>query len=353
MNPSDPYPWIGRLRHEQQPDDVTCGTSCLRMVAGMLLDREPSLDTFQVREMMGTNARTGTTDREMACGLDAFGIAHRRAEPREGASERLDRVVDLLRDGDLVLLRGMRYGCRHWMVGIGANPEGTSIVVADPGTGIEFLSREEIGEFLAPRGWEYWHVPAMSPVLDLEIRPVGRAGWSGMLDLCEKTFGSPATPYPADEVRDIIAEQADMHLSQGLYADGRLVACYALREAGLAEAFELEGVQASGMPEAIVRELEGLRTVWGVALACEEEERGKGYGRLMRTMPGALGFDASFGFQFASLGNQENWRRVRPWAAELGEVWLTAGRVAPLGPVMIAEDSTVLDAEYPAASRAP
>lgn len=69
-------------------------------------------------------------------------------------------------------------------------------------------------------------------------------------------------------------------------------------------------------------------------------------GRLLRSVPGELGFEWSFGLQFKTLRNLKDWLKVRTEVVDLGACWLTAGEVAPLGPVMICEASTATTAEF-------
>ena len=58
------------FHHMRQPNGFTCGSTCVRMAASILLDRQNAqlhLGPHEVAGMMGTNPRTGPTSSESAC----------------------------------------------------------------------------------------------------------------------------------------------------------------------------------------------------------------------------------------------------------------------------------------------
>ena len=345
------------VRMCEQPDDISCGPAVLQMLAGALLARDgrgdeghTSLSIYQLREMMGTNARTGTTDVEMTRGLRAFGVTFGRAEPEEGARHRMDEMADWLREGNIAIIRGMRRGYRHWMLATGM--EGDNFHVADPESGFGVLNSDEMEAVLAPRGWETWLVPASSLCRDLKMEAVGAnpARQECALDLMTEVLAARVTEIGPDEIRECIAGEADWDLSQGIWDGDNLLGAYVLRDASIVEAMEMDEMEVPNEVREFDASLAGQRLCWGVALGVPDANQGMGLGRLLRTAPGELGFDRSFGFQYKTLGNLENWQRVRSDTLDIGDCWLTVGRVSPLGPANIAEDSTAHDAEYSAES---
>lgn len=114
-------------------------------------------------------------------------------------------------------------------------------------------------------------------------------------------------------------EVVDWELSQALLVDDRVVGAYLLAER---DPDSLPGVE---VPD----DLRGLRAVEGVALATVDAERGNGYGRLLRHLPGAMGFEMVWGQQHKALGNLEPWLRHRRLIGDTGESWVTARALHP------------------------
>lgn len=329
--------WLG------QPDAITCGPACVAMAADALLRARAAtgagLDVFQIREMMGVTPRVGTTEREMARGLGAWGIGHRRLAPDPGAAHRLEELGDWLGGGGFALLRTMRHGVRHWVLAAG-NAPGGGCAILDPVAGPERVDRRELAAMLAPRGWEIWLVPADSPCRDLRLEAVGDD--PALRERVGAFMARAFSPFshPDFDVHAYVDALSDWDISHGLWDRESLLGGYALAPGSVVD------VLGPGGPPGFER-YRDLAGVQGVGLAVDPGLRGLGFGRLLRTVPGALGFDYAFGLHLKSLGNIEHWRRVRPDVADLGDCWLSAGAVAPLRPAGIAAASTAFEAEYP------
>lgn len=67
----------------------------------------------------------------------------------------------------------------------------------------------------------------------------------------------------------------------------------------------------------------GRNGVEGIALVVLPEYRGHGYGRLLKTLPRAMGFDHVFGEHFKSSFNLHHWLKSRRLVAECDGIWLT------------------------------
>lgn len=195
------------------PDNVSCGPAALSTVAAFLSYRfngskkyphylKP-LNVAMIRDMMGTNGTTGTTEKEMAVGLNCFGLKHERlaaGSPDVVKEERMAALENNLKIGNPVLLRGFRHGYRHWMVAVGfadfkrdnlspikaltwgnisdnINYDKTGFIVFDPEmNGIEVLSKESIINILAPRGFEIWNINGRTIPYDLSMTWEYRTG---------------------------------------------------------------------------------------------------------------------------------------------------------------------------------
>lgn len=67
--------------------------------------------------------------------------------------------------------------------------------------------------------------------------------------------------------------------------------------------------------EEIMKRLQGLSGVWGIALGVKPTEKNKGYGKTIRDYARnyykSQGFDYFWGYQFKSLNNIDNWLKYR------------------------------------------
>ncbi len=214
------------------------------------------------------------------------------------------------------------------------------IVVHDPALGREALDPLEVAAFLAPRGWEIWTVPPDSPCRDLRIAPAGPF-WGEALDAASEALAHRlGAPEEVGEIRSEVELHARPDESRVLLDGDRVLGVYALRRvSGLGEMLRLQGPGHNAGTESLEAEMGDAETVMGVALAVRPEEQGKGYGRLLRTVPGDLGYAWSAGFHLDALRNLGDWAKVRPAAVRVAEgLWLTAGPVRPLAPLGISRE---------------
>lgn len=171
-----------RKVHKNQPDGVSCGSAALATAVAILLSRKKpdwhlnnknSLTVPMIRDMMGTNGTTGTTEKEMSCGLDCFEIQHFRhamtddPQAAQARMEILDKTID---NGDLCFLRGMYHGFRHWLLVCEKADKLDTFLVSDPMSGIIHLTKNQIKKLLAPRGYEIWTIPGEQTIRNLSVK---------------------------------------------------------------------------------------------------------------------------------------------------------------------------------------
>lgn len=125
---SDEIKGIPFIPLERQTNGYSCGSTCMKM-ACKLLQFHPFLSTDMISEMAGTNPFTGTTEREMAQGLDALGLTWER--PKASSTDDLRNEID---DGNLIFLRTMLPGgMKHWVLVNGY--QGDDFLVTCPSLG--------------------------------------------------------------------------------------------------------------------------------------------------------------------------------------------------------------------------
>ena len=355
MNLKEASEWAIR-----QPDGISCGAACSAMAANILLDRnggETNLTPLMIREMMGTNPQTGTTDAEMRRSMLAWGMRGVRKVPSEkhDGEERLGLLKAHLEADGIAMLRLMKFGCRHWNVAVGY--EG-GYVLLEPGTGrAEIATAEQLAGWMAPRGWEFWQINPDSPCRSLTMRHVQQPGMPSLsravINLTERIF-TPHTGKGLDYASYMEA-CSDWKLSVALTDGDRLLGAYALKEYSADDFFDEIPDEKPGnekrseLKESVRRIAEhfgNLKGVQGVSLVVPEHLRGCGYGHLLRCMPGELGFGWSYGIQLKSLRNLEKWQKVREHTEEISGCWVTGGRVKPIRPMTIADMRVALTAEY-------
>jgi hypothetical protein len=121
--PSSLAPGMRAFSVRYQPDGITCGPSALGAVMDLLCDDAPS--TRVISELCGTNPYTGTTDVAMKRGLEALGMAY--DHPASSTRNEVGFLDAQLDAGNVVLLRTMSSGCKHWVTAYGRDDEGYRI----------------------------------------------------------------------------------------------------------------------------------------------------------------------------------------------------------------------------------
>ena len=187
---------LQRLPRVRQPDGYTCGSTCVRIVLNHL-EFLPHTSLAELTRMMGTNPVTGTTDVEMGRGLLLAGLSHAHPSTEglgaQGAA--LGYLERLLGDGQLVMLRTLMSGCKHWIVVHGCRSDGTFLCMC-PSRGAISLPPPQVFACWAARGFDHFSVPArrsLHPVALASEAAARLAGWKPVhaMTLGEFTGGAP------------------------------------------------------------------------------------------------------------------------------------------------------------------
>jgi len=149
----------------RQPNGYTCGPACVRMVLSHL-DVRPDLTVDRLADLMGTNPRTGTTEVEMARGMAVAGLAavHPAPEASGGGPGAAAYLRDVLKRRELVLLRTLIGGCKHWVVVHGFDDRG-GFLVACPSLGARRWQEDFLLACWGARQWDHFRVAGLSPKL--------------------------------------------------------------------------------------------------------------------------------------------------------------------------------------------
>jgi hypothetical protein len=323
------------------------------MVTSILLAKHKqrsNLTAMMIRDVMGTNSQTGTTDKEMKQGLDAFGIQYTRAIPAQNVGpQRLQDLENWLRSGGLAMLRVMKHNCRHWLVACGI--EGNNVWILDPAGGSYASSLRDVDKMLAPRGWEFWTIPADSPCHAFIYGPLLRFNdQPGQILQTAAEILGPVFPHlGADGYRPIDLRSVNLDESQALRVGDDLVGVYALNRHPPNLALHLAGYDetiSNSITDYLKKNFHG-HGCETLAFAIRDDFQGKGLARLLRALPSQAGFEWNYSLQPKSISGIERWKDKSAFTVDLGDAWFTAGPIERILPKTISAHSTAHVAEYP------
>lgn len=138
----------------QQPNAFTCGPTCVAILASAVRAPSRKLPPSVIGEFAGTNPATGTTEVEMAAGLTFAGLDWRRGSARS--------LQDLRRDvmaNNLVALRTLIHGMKHWVVVHDCNPLDDTFSIMCPATGPGIWSGDQLLQRWAARDFDHFVIP--------------------------------------------------------------------------------------------------------------------------------------------------------------------------------------------------
>lgn len=227
MDPVPPLVGLARFPLARQTDAYSCGAACLRMICDHL-EFHPGVGIKEIGRLAGTNPATGTTEVEMARGLDALGLAWER--PRGTGTAYLRQVVGA---GNVILLctllpGGPRRpeGYKHWVVVHGCEADGFRI--ACPGAGARRWTEGFTHRVWAARDYDHFVVPAdrrAHPRALAQERRLRATEWRPVHEMTLREFlrGAPVVPDAKLNRwhREIIREAAEAILLMGASGQGR------------------------------------------------------------------------------------------------------------------------------------
>ena len=149
----------------RQTNRYSCGPACLKTIANQL-GFYAKLPTSEITRLAQVTPVSGTTEVEMARGLDALGLAYEHSN----GSRRLSHLCDAVDDGRAVLLRTLLPGGhKHWVVLHGYDNRG-QFAVSCPARGALLWSGDFVEEVWSARNYDNFAVP-----LDRRLHPVALA----------------------------------------------------------------------------------------------------------------------------------------------------------------------------------
>lgn len=141
----------------QQPDGISCGNTCLKMVFDYL-GIHNNVSIQDIVDICGTNNTHGTRHIEMKKGLEYYNIPNKRNKLDVDDSEYQIKYLDsVLNNGDVFLLRTLTQGIFHWVIVCSKCVNGI-YNVNDPWLGYKYYTKEEIVNIWKPRDYDGFEV---------------------------------------------------------------------------------------------------------------------------------------------------------------------------------------------------
>jgi hypothetical protein len=349
-----------RKFHESSPDGISCGPSCVKMVASSLLHfrgKATNLPILAIREIMGTNSTTGTTEVEMARGLNFYDVNFIRNSPTsENGTKKIKELIQCLYRGDIALLRVLKCGYRHWIVATGIH--GETIDILDPSEpGLRKWSIESVAKMMAPRGFEFWSMPPHQPsmrsinfiMLKDAIRnpadlqriksDIARISNDVELQKIDRYLNRIGPDFPQKKLSDF---------SLLLQDDTVVIAAHILRDASPEEVVNYHcGARKSAEFVQFCAKNKDQKMLESIAMPIDKEYSGYGVGRVMETAPAKVGYDIVQRLTDESDLPPFDQGGPRKTIINMGEKYYIAEPTKNLEPMSIATVSTAFDAEYP------
>lgn len=201
-----------RLPQRRQTNGYNCGPTCIRIVLDHLEFRS-DLSLDELWDIMGTNTKTGTTEIEMERGLRASKLNYLHLSPGSLTNDRvaLEYLRSQLDSDQIVFLRTLVYGCKHWVLVHGHVP-GREFLVTCPSMGYTTWSSDYLVESWSARDYDHFTTPSQrnlhpDAVADDYMRNL--AEWKPVHEMSLDEFTGDFNVVPdaklADWHRDIIA----------------------------------------------------------------------------------------------------------------------------------------------------
>lgn len=338
------------MKHMYQPDEISCGPTCLKMVYDHIKHGEITFE--EIKKICGTDNIKGTTLDDMIVGLKHIGINYEYPTLSSPESA-IQYLNESLFGGDVIILRTLTKGIKHWVVVTGF--DGRTYEVKDPWLGEIKYSQKQIINIWAPRDWDCLRIPkeqvdktnALNEIRilikqilmenynqEVIIRKFQSEDRETILKLMIESFSHlmPEEQIPGytDSVtnysKSIVAVRDNVVVGAYLFGDNQLSNIVEHLEAEKTKQGEEEvgavsrdDIKIYINPEDYIHK----KGIEGVALVIAKSERGSGLGSKLKDYTRTLGYDYIWGMQYKELGNLEQWLKRRKLAAETKELNIT------------------------------
>lgn len=306
------------MKHLYQPDGISCGPTCIKMVGDFLRGEISSIE--DICKDCGTDNITGTPPDRMRKGLDAQLIPYVEHMDEENPFDALRNVLD---NGSNAILRTLTHSVPHWIVvyGYQVDDNGTDVfLVNDPWLGQLVYSEDDLNAIWEARNYFYFEVPREEGETEvnentyfnnIEVRKYNnnkdfKKIFPRLNEVYDKLGWSPEAIWeqigPVNEDLSVVIE-----------VDGNIAGFYFIGD---------DQIMPGGDPE-VYDKLSKLNGIEGIALGVFPEYKSAGLGKTLIDYPATLGYDYIWGYQLKTLENINEWLKRRKLYVQTAGLYVT------------------------------
>ena len=303
-----------KINHIQQPDEISCGPACLKMVFDYM---EPGnkMSINLIRHLAETDYIKGTTLEDMLTVLKTCKINH-ESPVLFSKIDALSYLNVSLENNNPIILRTLTKGIKHWIVI--TDFDGTKYSVNDPWFGQIEYTQQEILDIWRPRNFNCISILNNERYNELIIRNFKDKAERQVMSLMTKSFSEFMSDVEIVEYTKLIT-----NFNKSIVIDlaGVIIGFYLIGDRQISEVFKDENPVIFHEKISTYNDKIGVE---GVALFIEKSHRGKGFASKLKKYIKTLEVDYVFGFQFKKLNNLEQWLKSRKLVAENDNLNITA-----------------------------
>ena len=302
-----------KIEHIQQPDEISCGPACLKMVFDYM---EPGnkMSINLIKHLAETDHIKGTTLEDMLTVLKTCKINH-ESPVLFSKIDALSYLNLSLQDENPVILRTLTKGIKHWILIIGF--DGIKYSVNDPWYGKIEYSQQEILDIWRPRNFNCISIINNIQYNDLIIRNYRDEDEKQVISLTVDAFRE-FMHY--SEIPKYIKSIVNFNKSIVIDKEGVIIGFYLLSDRQIMEIISEESKIIFYEDIELYKNKMGIE---GVALFVKDSYRGKGFATQLKNYIKTLEVDYIFGLQFKKLNNLNQWLKNRRLVAENDELNIT------------------------------
>ena len=177
------------VKHLRQPNGISCGPTCIKMVADFFKGNIPSIE--EICKMCGTDSITGTPPERMRKGLNQLDIQYVEHMDEENPYESLRNIID---NGSVAMLRTLTHRVPHWIVV--HFYDGDLFFVNDPWLGQIQYNEDQLEEIWKERNYFFFEVVKDNDEIELneevsgnvQVRPFGYEDFGAVYEMLEDVY---------------------------------------------------------------------------------------------------------------------------------------------------------------------
>lgn len=297
------------VKYLRQPDGISCGPTCIKMVADFFKGNIPSIK--EICMMCETDNITGTPPERMRKGLDKLGINYVEHIDEDNPYQSLREVID---NGSVAMLRTLTHGVPHWIV-VHSYQEDI-FLVNDPWLGQLEYNENDLEKIWRERNFFFFEVlkdnkEEISEEItgSIKIRQYSNDDFDAVFGMLQDVY-SKLAGASAKWIWSVIESECEGNFSNSVIitVDENVAGFYFLHPSNLPE------------NEEITEEMRGIQ---GVALGVSSEYKNHGIGKMLINYPTSMGYDYVWGYQLKMLDNINDWLKRRKIYADTGNMFIT------------------------------